>query len=228
MTAIKELVCLANSRKHGERCIAGIEVGSRDWIRPVTIHAGHAISASERRYLSGEEPQVLDVISMRLIDYQPVGFQRENWLLDSSVRWEKTGQIGWGGLSRLEQRPVRLWLNGYSTNAGCNDFLPADRQSTVNDSLKLIRVNGATIRVDTPSPRSEDARLVVRAEFKYAGSGYVLRVTDPVCEEKFRKQGVGRHRLGDSFLTISLSEEFMGRIFKLVAAVIEYGQIGRG
>ncbi len=91
------------------------------------------------------------------------------------------------------------------------------------DSLKLIRVDGATINVDHSWPT--DARLTVRAEFQHGGSFYSLKVTDPVCEEKFRKQGIGRYSLGDSFLTISLSEEFEGYLYKLVAAIIERAEV---
>lgn len=91
------------------------------------------------------------------------------------------------------------------------------------DSLKLIRVDGATIHVGRPW--ASDARPTVRAEFQHAGSVYSLKVTDPVCEERFRDRGIGRYPLGDSFLTISLSEEFDGYLYKLVAAVIERAKL---
>ncbi|TLQ45133.1 hypothetical protein FEF34_20665 [Streptomyces marianii] len=93
----------------------------------------------------------------------------------------------------------------------------------MTNSLKLIRVDGATMHVD--HPWSNDARPTVRAHFQHAGSFYSLKVTDPVCEERFRDRGIGRYPLGDSFLTISLSEEFEGYLYKLVAAVIERAEV---
>ncbi|MEU9502159.1 hypothetical protein [Streptomyces sp. NPDC048196] len=223
MATTKKLVCLANSRKHGGRCVAGIEIKSNSWIRPVSSRPGHEVSAAERQYPSGAEPGLLDIVSMRLIKPKPIGFHRENWLVDSSVRWQKKGQIGWDELCLLEEPSTRLWRNGYHTNAGNNDRVPADQEGTVMESLKLIRVDEATIQVD--HPWSNDARPTVRAQFQHAGSVYSLRVTDPVCEERFRGRGIGRYPLGNSFLTISLSEKFDGYLYKLVAAVIERAKV---
>ncbi|MFC7828484.1 hypothetical protein [Streptomyces sp. NPDC057375] len=223
MATIKKLVCLANSRKHGGRCVAGIEINSNSWIRPVSSRPGHEVSAAERQYSNGIEPCPLDIVSMRLIEPKPIAFHQENWLLDPSVRWQKEGQVEWGELCLLEEPSTRLWRNGYHTYAGSNDRMPADQEGAVMDSLKLIRVDGATINVDHSWPT--DARLTVRAEFQHGGSFYSLKVTDPVCEEKFRKQGIGRYSLGDSFLTISLSEEFEGYLYKLVAAVVERAKV---
>jgi hypothetical protein len=62
---------------------------------------------------------------------------------------------------------------------------------------------------------------VVRARFNHAGRAYALRVTDPVREAEFRAEGLGRYRLGESFLTVSLGEEYKGNFYKLVAAIVE-------
>ncbi len=61
----------------------------------------------------------------------------------------------------------------------------------------------------------------MRAEFRYAGSTYILKVTDSTYEERFRKRGIGTYRLSESFLTVSLGEEFKGYLYKMVAAIIE-------
>jgi hypothetical protein len=220
VAATKQLVCLANSRKHGGRCIAGIDMKSNTWVRPVSSRPGHEISESERKYRNGAEPSVLDVISMQLVRHQQGGSQSENWLLDSSIRWEKLGQIGWGDLCHLEQRPTQLWINsGDSTIKGLNDRVPIAHESELVDSLKLIRVDSARIMVDRPYGANRE--LDVRAEFRYAGSAYILKVTDSIYEERFRKRGIGTYRLAESFLTVSLGEEFKGYLYKMVAAIIE-------
>ncbi|WP_435848229.1 dual OB domain-containing protein [Streptomyces decoyicus] len=222
----KQLVCLANSRKHGGRCIAGIDIKSNTWIRPISSRSGHEVSESERKYRNGAEPSALDVISMQLVRHRQHGFQSENWILDSSVRWEKLGRIRWDDLRRLEQRPTRLWINsGDSTARGLNDRVPVARQGEIADSLKLIRVNSATILVDRPYDANRE--LDVRAEFHHAGSTYTLKVTDSTYEEKFRKRGIGTYRLAESFLTVSLGEEFRGYLYKMVAAIIECHQTNR-
>ncbi|WP_416069167.1 dual OB domain-containing protein [Streptomyces buecherae] len=222
MATTKRLVCLANSRKHGGRCVAGIDMHSSSWIRPVSGRPGRAVSTTERQYPSGAEPRPLDIVSLRLIEPRPISFHQENWLVDSSVRWQQKGRIGWDELRLLEQPPARLWSDGFHTNAGSNDRVPTDHEGVVTDSLKLIRVSDATIKVHRAWARDDPA---VRAQFQHAGSEYCLKVTDPACEDTYRRRGTGSYSLGDTFLTISLSEEFNGYLYKLVAAVIERSQV---
>lgn len=224
----KELVCLANSRKHNGRCVAGIEIESKEWIRPVSNRSGHEVSELERRYRGGVEPQVLDIVTVPLVGPRPVGFRRENWLLDPAVRWRREGRIGWSELCALEQHPKSLWINGHHTTDGVNDRVPVEQEDTLVDSLKLIQVDRVTMKVDPAPPMSNDTKPIVRARFLHAGSVYALRVTDPVYEEKFRAEKFGNYRLGESFVTVSLSEEFRGNFYKLVAAIVERAQVEPG
>lgn len=89
---VKRIICLANSRKPGRRCIAGKEIlpavdgGAQrigGWIRPVSAGAYEAVSDSERRYQNGSDPQVLDVIDVPVPNPQPHDYQQENWLIDN-------------------------------------------------------------------------------------------------------------------------------------------------
>lgn len=223
MTVIKEILCLANSRKHNGRCVAGIELvdGSARWIRPVSDRAGHEVSAAERQYRGEVEPQVLDVIAVPLIKPQPVRFQKENWLLDPTLGWRRVRRAAWRELTGLEQLPRSLWINGHHTSSGVNDCVPVEREDAVVDSLKLIRVGSATIEVKAAHRNAMDQRPTVRARFRYSGTDYALKVTDPVYEERFRSHGLGDYRLGESFLTVSLGEEFRGHFYKLVAGIVE-------
>ncbi|MFI7318764.1 dual OB domain-containing protein [Streptomyces venezuelae] len=220
MAVIKELVCLANSRKHLGRCIAGIDIESNTWVRPVSSRQTHEVSAPERQYRDGAEPRVLDVVSMRLLRPKRFGFQTENWILDPGSQWVKRGHVGWDDLCRLEQKPKHLWVNSEdSTRKGLNDRVPVEHQFALLNSLKLIRVASLTIEVDRPYDANRD--LEVRAKFRHSGSTYILKVTDAVYEEKFRALGVGSYSLSESFLTVSLGEEFKGYLYKMVAAIIE-------
>ncbi|MFC9652339.1 hypothetical protein [Streptomyces sp. NPDC056937] len=220
METTKQLICLANSRKHGGRCIAGIDLESSTWIRPISHRAGHEISELERQYVGGVEPRVLDVISMKLIRRHEYEFQRENWLIDSSVRWVRLGRMEWDDLRLFEQRPSRLWVNsGDDTVKGVNDRVSVARSNELVDSLKIIRVDSATIIVGRPYETGRD--LDVRVEFWHSESPYILKVTDCVYVDRFRARGVGRHEIGESFLTVSLGEEWKDYYYKLVAAIIE-------
>ncbi|GAB2972018.1 dual OB domain-containing protein [Saccharothrix stipae] len=230
MAVIKQILCLANSRKHNGRCVAGVELvnGFARWIRPVSDRVGHEVSATERQYRGEVEPRVLDVIAVPLIEHQPFGFQQENWLLDPTLGWRRVRRATWRELLALEQRPGSLWVNGYNTSAGANDCVPVEREDAVVDSLKLIRVESATIEVKAAHRNATDQRPTVRARFRHSGTDYALKVTDPVYEDKFRSCGLGDYQLGECFLTVSLGEAFKGHFYKLVAAIVERGGPGTG
>src|SRR5437868_5121823 len=96
MATFKQLVCLANSRKKGGRCVAGIVQGSQtEWIRPVSARPEHEVSQTERQYNDRSDPRVLDIISIPLLQPQADRYQSENWLLDPDSRWRKVGRVGW-------------------------------------------------------------------------------------------------------------------------------------
>jgi len=86
------IICLANSYKHGGRCIAGIDPETGAWIRPVPDTRERAITWPMMT-IDGEIPQLLDVIEIPLEDFGPDdGCQPENRLLKPG-KWKKVGRI---------------------------------------------------------------------------------------------------------------------------------------
>jgi hypothetical protein len=68
------VLCLANSKKEGERCIAGIDVRTGQWVRPVSRHTPKGEVPLRERQVNGQEPQPLDLIQMDLAHDGPAGF----------------------------------------------------------------------------------------------------------------------------------------------------------
>lgn len=222
MAAIKTFVCLANSRKLSGRCVAGmVDDHSGEWVRPVSARLNREVSTRERQYEDGTEPNVLDIISVPLLQPQPHDFQSENWLLDPVYYWKKVGGAGWRDLLSLQQHPSTLWVNGTSSYEGDNDRIPIEEAVTLPDSLKLIRVTNLTLQVHAPRTIFAEQRGALRARFSHKGHTHILRVTDPEYELKYLAKPEGVYELGESFLTVSLGEPFEGYVYKLVAAIIE-------
>ncbi|MFJ8690833.1 dual OB domain-containing protein [Micromonospora wenchangensis] len=225
LTAVKRILCLANSRKPQGRCIAGLELDgarARGWIRPVSSRPHQAVAESERRYEDGSEPQVLDVIDIPLISPQPRGHQQENWVLDHNFYWAKVGELAPRQLTVLADASGSLWKNGWQTRNGLNDCIPTEETDVAGGSLKLILLkDGLKLRVYTTGGSFGNPKRRVQADFHFDGVRYNIWVTDPVIEDEYQPRPDGEYELGASYLTVSLGEPYVDeRCHKLVAAII--------
>lgn len=223
MVTVKRIVCLANSRKLKQRCVAGKEwtTGSRGpWIRPVGDRPAGEVSASERQYKDGRDPQILDIIDVPLSAHQPKSFQSENWLLEPGERWSLVGHAKWTDLSQIADDPTVLWLNNSSTRAGLNDRVAESAASGLNTSLYLLHLGRLKLRIVVPGEDFGRLQRKVQADFVHHGTGYRLWVTDPVIETAYRAKADGDYDVGECFITVSLGEPHEGYCYKLVAAVI--------
>lgn len=224
----KRILCLANSKKHSGRCVAGREVtaaGAGPWIRPVSDRLGEEVSENERQYQNGADPNLLDVIDVPLVRAAPHACQTENWLLDPGYYWSRVRQADWTELLRYAEAPATLWVNGHSTYHGRHDEIPQAEADVLPGSLYLIRVDGVELRAFAPQEAFGNPKRRVQARFSHAEVGYALWVTDPVVERAYLARPDGSHRIGECCLTISLGEPFQksnGQAYryKLVAAII--------
>lgn len=90
MTAF-EILCLANSRKMGGRCVAGL-TGDGKWIRPVSTDADGKLYQQHYVLDNGTEASVLDVIRLELDSARPAPHQHENWEI-SGKPWHYRGRL---------------------------------------------------------------------------------------------------------------------------------------
>ena len=224
MKTVKRIVCLANARRRSGRCIAGkVWDGNQpgNWIRPVSDREGEEVSEDERRYEDGRDPQVLDIIDVSLLSPKPNNHQQENWLLDSDRSWIRVGVLPHDRLQQLVDPIAPLWIDGHSTNRGCNDQIPLARAKSLDGSLRLIHVDRVQLCVFRPGEAFGNPKRRVQGRFSYAGQEYALWITDPVYERKYLLKPDGEYKIGESFLTISLGEPFNEACYKLIATVIQ-------
>ena len=218
MAITKEVLCLANSRKLGGSCIAGLELAAgaeRPWIRPVSSRPHEEVSLVEQRYSDGRVPRVLDIIATPLIGPKPHGYQRENWLLDPTKHWEQHGRFSVDDLRFLADAGGSLWENGFSTYYGLNDQVPVAVANGVDHSLRFIHVQSCRLDVYASYNKRR-----VQGVFRFDGKDYKLRVTDALIEKGYLAKEDGQYESGECYLTVSLGEPFEGNAYKLVAAVI--------
>lgn len=223
----KTIVCLANSRKISGRCIAGKELLADGryggWIRPISTRSAGEISEDDRRFVSGESAQVLDIVNIPVKAHQPHGCQQENYIINDSDYWEKRGTVVWKDLaSAVDVVSDKLWVNESSSNNGENDRIPKRNADTLKSSLLLIQPDQLTISVNVENPEFPNRKRKVRAIFCLNTYRYQLAVTDPKIELAFLKKGNGEYKVDARkiLMCVSIGEPFHGFCYKLVASIL--------
>ncbi len=217
----RTIICLAASRKPGGRCIAGKDMVSGEWVRPVSARPTHEISLIDRRYIDGSEPQLRDLITIRMLEEAPNGHQVENEMIDAEAYWTRTGVASWRLLTGLVDAPETLWTSGYSSRFGQGDKVPAALAATMRSSLAFVRPQRLQMRVLQPNAEYGSSKRVVRGKFIYNDVYYDFKVTDPVTEAKCLARPDGEFFVErESYLTVSLGEVFTdGYAYKLIAGI---------
>lgn len=220
----KTILCLANSRRPGGRCVAGKEFTSGNagaWVRPVNPGNGDAISEADLQYKNGELADVLDIVSIPMIGARPHGHQNENEQIDPRYHWVKESRATWAQIvAATDDLKGALWLNGDSSYHGTNDKVAQEKAKALKNSLVLIRPARLSLIVGEESQYGGGSRRRVRASIDFNDQHYNFVVTDPWIEDKYFAGKDGTFKIDESRLCISLSEIIGGTAIKLVAAVI--------
>ncbi len=215
----KHFICLANSYKHGGRCIAGIEVvpqadgslvivrhdnGRPRWIRPVSMSANGEIP----NHLA-ESFKIFSLV--KLYDIEPCPDKAHTEDMHCS-RME---------ICPLETSPTKEFLDQLIDSHHQAIFyfrgkaIPATMIDRLDYSLMLIHPENAMAYCDEERENSK-----YRIKFTYFGSNYDFPITDPFFLEQFKKSPDSYTDLNGVYLVLSLGMEFEGFHFKLAATVI--------
>ncbi len=251
MLPVIEMLCLANSRKRRGRCVAGIDLNTGKWIRPVS--ARHEGSLFENQFFVGEEetgedslvpvgynPQwaaPFDLIHLAVRQPYPLPHHPEDWILDERETWIWISR----GLkekhisvlkAEVEKSDTELIFGGQETKVPYARF----SQSPVEASLALIKLDSATVVV---KQHPEKPRKQLRLRFSHKGVAYAFPLTDPALDATLETSPIGEYpiqSLGKDpsrlYAVVSLSEPFnkpreerlnsKERIcYKIVATVLE-------
>lgn len=215
----KYFICLANSYKHGGRCIAGIEVvpqadgslvvvrhddGRPRWIRPVSMTANGEIP----NHLA-ESFKIFSLVKLTEVEPCPDKAHTEDV---HCSRME---------ICPFELSPSKEFLNQLLDTQHKAVFyyrgkaIPATIIYRLDYSLMLIQPDNVSAYCDEERENSK-----YRMKFTYSGSNYDFPITDPVFLEQFKKNPNSYRDLNGIYLVLSLGLEFEGFHFKLVATVV--------
>ena len=86
MSYTRDIVVLTKSAKNGGNCVAGIDIDTGEWVRPVRVPP-HPISDIDMRCSNSHICQPLDVVRIPFISPCPDGCQTENEQIDPMVKW---------------------------------------------------------------------------------------------------------------------------------------------
>jgi len=201
----KQLVILANSNKHGNRCVAGKCLSTGQWIRPVSTIGGGALSLNQIRCRNphGLFPATnLQRVIVGLDCHAPLVNQPENHLIAANSEWQQNFKINAIQLPQLLDNPISLWGEGNSVSYAAIQ----QNKIRINQSLFLVQTKSLSFYTsDHGKPR---------AIFSYKNVSYDLPVSDPnysaIVRDKRDLKGI---------LCISLGEDFNGSCYKLVASI---------
>ena len=215
----KYFICLANSYKHGGRCIAGIEVvpqsdgnlgivhhddGRPRWIRPVSMSANGEIP----NHLA-ESFEIFSLVKLTDVEPCPDKAHTEDV---HCTRME---------ICPFELSPTKNFLNQLLDTQHQAIFyyrgktIPAPIIDRLDYSLMLIHPDNACAYCDEERENSK-----YRMKFTYYGSNYDFPITDPIFLEQFKKSPESYADLNGVYLVLSLGLEFEGFHYKLVATVV--------
>lgn len=224
----KKIICLAKSRKTGGYCVAGKEILNDgtigQWIRPVSARDTEEISAKECRFENGHQPNLLDIITIPLQQYNPTCFQCENYLIDDDSVWSKEGVYDSEQLIRLIDNPASLWEPDSSSSHGVRDRVDECNINNLGGSLYLITPTSLRIIVQTEGEGYRYPKLKVRALFEYNRINYLFSVTDPSIERDYRAMEIGSYSIENTenriFMCVSIGLPWENYCYKFVASII--------
>lgn len=213
----KLILCLANSYKHGGRCIAGVEVELKDgilsivkshygipsWIRPVSHSDTGEIPMSDARGIN-----VLSVVKIHGVSYAGNGSHSEDYYYQSLETIQSLNPSD----SFLKEY-IDSWHPTIFGNRG--RALTPEAFNQGNYSIMLIRTENAEIYLDTrysPKPR---------IRFVHNGNNYDFPITDPVFLDRLHYNTSLYHsNYGILYIVVSLGVVHDGWHSKLAATII--------
>ena len=221
--ATERILVVANSRKTGARCVAGVSLDDGRLVRPVSPLGTGALSDKECR-VAGRTPQLLEIVSFTHEGPGKDPAQPENLVIDRTP-WKLEGAAESGQALRVvsgaaDHGPGLLSNRGRAVAAHVA-AQGLDASLALIEPIKLRFGHG---------PQAEGHRGSPRALFGFGGQDWSLPMTDFDIGPRILRLPEGVYGWEDlevetperAFLTVSLGTAHEGWHAKLVAAVLSW------
>lgn len=198
-----QILLLANSKKLGGRCLAGLRTDNWTWVRPVSNTQHGAIATIECEVLGGIL-RPLDLIVCDVSKHVPSPHQAENFLVkEGSIRF-----LSHVSLTHVESNLKKIskiypyFIRSSSPSITASYFA---EKLEAQSSLALVEVESAVI---------DETRHI---KFKHKNVDWKLKLTD---EHFLLSAGV--EKVGPAYLCVSVGEYWqkMDAHWKFVAGII--------
>lgn len=232
-TVYRNIVILANSRRHGAHCIAGKDLSTGEWVRPITSFGKwrsdpDAFSDDDLRKLTGDVsgPKLLDCVKMGFSRRCGTNCQPENCFINGEP-WEKYSQFPRVRLSDLIDRDENCFLRKDDPH---DDRIPVAeiKANPLKNSLNLIKLNREQNQVTLDHVRKSDGTYKHKMSFTYDTKPYRISVTDSYYEKVYQETKIDDSIVFDDFFMILGvgADEFSGEFvptpqhFRLIVGII--------
>lgn len=183
--AHRDIVILANSRRHNGHCIAGKDLNTGEWIRPINILGRGQQRIDQSAFLDIDFQKLVgDPLGPKLLDCVRIGFgercgdycQPENQYVDGNP-WRNLYSFFPQRIPELiDEPPVRF----IGQNDPYSDYIPAREIITkpLEHSLNLIRIIRSSNNIETIHRTSYRGNPQHRLKFEYESKTYNFSITD--------------------------------------------------
>lgn len=232
----RDIVILANSKKYLGHCIAGKDLKTGEWVRPVAPPSVRTVSTfldNDLRRLYGNPlgPKLLDCVHIEFENSCPCFYQPENEYIHWGSRWEKIGVLPKNRLSEFEDVPPFEWIGTKSradlinletainTGPFCGlgidyqtDRIPSGAilKNPLKSSLVMLRLSQTSHKLMFEERKYQDnghSRVSPRFIFEFDGVNYDLSITDLKYNELIEKYGKVKI-LEDCYIIIGIGEKY--------------------
>jgi hypothetical protein len=213
-----KIICLANSFKLEERCIAGIDLETEQWVRPVCdrFYPDDGRIPQSTRLIESKEPALLDILEIPLDDRgNDFGFECENRSVLNG-KWNYLGTAVSNDLIRYSVNYPEILHNSWKyVNPSYLQNLPFEKRRT----LQLVYAASLSVNQNSTSWRGT-------IETVHGQKLSEAKITDPIFIKRLESGYVPCY---PCLVTVSLSMPYKPHdnwegeapCWKLIAGVIE-------